>query len=167
MEVHTDYRDITSELEYARYHCTSTKGKMAINDAIDLINRLQAEIENYSHNVKQLASDIRNYQIELQAMRNSANSFKSKYKSAVDTAKELQTVIKEKDAEIKRLTTIAKLGNMRADDYRAMRDKCKTARAEAIKEFAEGLIEKAYSDGKYEYRFYVENFLKEKLGESK
>ena len=37
-------------------------------DTLDLINRLQAENENYSHNVKQLASDIRNYQIELQAI---------------------------------------------------------------------------------------------------
>ena len=44
---------------------------------------------------------------------------------------------KDMQAEIKRLTTLAELGNMRANDYRAMRDKAKTARAEAIKEFAE------------------------------
>jgi hypothetical protein len=82
----TDIKKINEDLEYARYHCTSSKGKDAINDALNLINRQQAEI--------------------------------------------------------KRLTTLAKLGNMRADDYRAMRDKCKTARAEAIKEFAERLKEK-------------------------
>ena len=50
-------------------------------------------------------------------------------------------LINRQQSEIKRLTTLAKLGNMRADDYRAMRDKCKTARAEAIKEFAERLCE--------------------------
>ena len=72
-------------------------------ETIKFINRLQAENENYSHNVKKLASSIREYQISLQAMRNSANSFKNKYKSAVDTAKELQTVIKEKDATIEML----------------------------------------------------------------
>ena len=41
----TDIKKIIEDLEYARYHCTSSKGKDAINDAIDLINRQQAEIE--------------------------------------------------------------------------------------------------------------------------
>ena len=41
----TDIKKIIEDLEYARYHCTSNKGKDAINDAIDLINRQQAEIE--------------------------------------------------------------------------------------------------------------------------
>lgn len=51
----------------------------------------------------------------------------------------------KKDAEIERLTTLARLGNMRANDYRAMRDKAKTARAEAITEFAERLKQATYS----------------------
>ena len=41
----TDIKKIIEDLEYARYHCTSSKGKDAINDAIDLINRQQAEVE--------------------------------------------------------------------------------------------------------------------------
>lgn len=41
----TDIKKLTEDLEYARYHCTSNKGKDAINDALDLINRQQAEIE--------------------------------------------------------------------------------------------------------------------------
>lgn len=45
-------------------------------------------------------------------------------------------------AEIERLTVLAKLGNMRANDYRAMRDKCKTARAETIQELLDRLEHK-------------------------
>ena len=47
--------------------------------------------------------------------------------------------IEELEAENERLTVLADLGNMRANDYRAMRDKCKTAKTEAYKEFAERL----------------------------
>jgi hypothetical protein len=41
----TDIKKLTEDLEYTRYHCISTKGKDAINNALDLINRQQAEIE--------------------------------------------------------------------------------------------------------------------------
>lgn len=59
-------------------------------------------------------------------------------------ANTLNDVIAEQQTEIERLTTLAELGNMRANDYRAMRDKAKNARAEAIKEFAAKLHEKLY-----------------------
>lgn len=39
-------------------------------------------------------------------------------------------LITRQKAEIERLTTLAKLGNMRANDYRAMRDKLKNANAD-------------------------------------
>ena len=48
----TDIKKIIEDLEYARYHCTSNKGKDAINDAIDLINRQQAENERLNNCVK-------------------------------------------------------------------------------------------------------------------
>ena len=54
-------------------------------------------------------------------------------------------LINRQKAEIERLTTLAELGQMRANDYRAMRDKAKTAKAEAIKEFAERLKQTAYT----------------------
>ncbi len=50
-------------------------------------------------------------------------------------------LINRQKAEIERLTTLAELGRMRANDYRTMRDKAKIARAEAIKEFADRLCE--------------------------
>jgi hypothetical protein len=39
-------------------------------------------------------------------------------------------IITRQKAEIKRLTTLAELGNVRANDYREMRDKLKKANAE-------------------------------------
>lgn len=41
----TDIKKLTEDLEYARYHCTSNKGKDTINDAIALINRQQKDVE--------------------------------------------------------------------------------------------------------------------------
>lgn len=49
-------------------------------------------------------------------------------------------LINRQKAEIERLTTLAELGNIRANGYRAMRDKAKNAKAEAIKEFAEEIF---------------------------
>lgn len=49
-------------------------------------------------------------------------------------------------AEIERLTVLAKLGNMRANDYRAMRNKYNTAKTEAYKEFAERLKTRFIAD---------------------
>ena len=60
------------------------------------------------------------------------------FEETADTA--VATVNRQK-AEIERLTTLAELGSVRSNDYRAMRDKARNARAEAIKEFAERLCE--------------------------
>ena len=38
--------EIINALEYIRYHLTASKHKEVIDDAIDVINRLQAEIED-------------------------------------------------------------------------------------------------------------------------
>ncbi len=54
-----------------------------------------------------------------------------------ETAKNALDLINRQKAEIGRLTTLAELGSVRSNDYRAMRDKARNARAEAIKEFAE------------------------------
>ena len=47
-------KDIIKALEDIRYHLTASKHKQVIDDAIDLINILQAENENYSHNNQKL-----------------------------------------------------------------------------------------------------------------
>ena len=80
-------------------------------DAADLVKRQKAEIER---------------------LQGSRDRWKQ-------IATDFDKASRETEKEIERLTTLAELGNMRANDYRAMRDKAKTARAEAIKEFAERL----------------------------
>lgn len=64
------------------------------------------------------------------------------YEGDVNFLQDIVDLINRQRAEIERLTVLAELGNVRANDYRAMRDKAKNARAEAIKEFAERLKEK-------------------------
>ena len=49
---------------------------------------------------------------------------------SVKLAKNVLDLIERQKAEIERLTTLAELGNMRSNDYRAMRDKLKAANAE-------------------------------------
>ena len=53
-----------------------------------------------------------------------------------------QAEIEKLKATVERLEVFAKIATQRSNDYRAMRNKAKTARAEAIKEFAEKLKEK-------------------------
>lgn len=56
-------------------------------------------------------------------------------------------LIQKQQAEIERLNILVKIGKQRTKDYRTMRDMAKTARAEAIREFAKRL-------GEYiEYRY--------------
>ena len=126
----TDIKKIIEDLEYARYHCTSNKGKDAINDAIDLINRQQAEIER------------------LKAENEKAKNYLAKCFDKYEKTK----IAKE-----------------------SLENTVYTARAEAVKEFAERLKEKAnYEEiwtGEEEYVFHtvefddIDNLVKEIIGE--
>ena len=102
--------------------------------------------------------------------------------------------INRQKAEIERLTTLADLGNMRANDYRAMRDKLKAAnaeierlkkgweadviltanvKAEAIKEFAERLKGVLLEEDGYGFEIFneveffsaIDNLIKEMVGD--
>ena len=81
-------------------------------------------------------------------------------KRAFDIAIKAIEEYNHQQAEIERLN---KLVVEKHTENNRLHDYLQYTRAEAFKEFANGLIDKAYSDGKYEYRFYVENYLKEKL----
>jgi hypothetical protein len=85
--------------------------------------------------------------------------------------KESNKIAERQDKEIERLTVLAKLGNMRANDYRAMRDKCKTAKSEAIKEFAEKvkasrdvLFNNIYSG--FHFNVIIDSLVKEMVGDT-
>ena len=121
----TDIKKIIEDLEYARYHCTSNKGKDAINDAIDLINRQQAEIER------------------LKAENEKAKNYLAKCFDKYEKTK----IAKE-----------------------SLENTVYTARAEAIKEFAERLkddmvpnIDDSYIESFVEE--YIDNLVKEIIGE--
>lgn len=73
--------------------------------------------------------------------------FKTCYDCEMLVGRYALDLINRQQAEVERLTTLAELGKMRANDYRAMRNKAKNARAEAIKEFAERLNKEAEKVG--------------------
>ena len=105
-------------------------------------------------------------------------------------------LINRQKAEIERLTTLAKLGNMRANDYRVMRDraikaeaeierlekqlnskykwenmldnKIKEVKTEAIKEFAERLKDEMYTERGFSVcpDDKVDNLVKEMVGDT-
>ncbi len=77
----TDDSEIKRALEFFKSGKNENFAFVSGN-ALDLINRQQAEIED---------------------VRNGVKSYKGKYKSANKTAMELQDVIKKKDAEIETL----------------------------------------------------------------
>ena len=108
--------------------------------------------------------------------------------TAEEYAFSLKKQLAEKNAEIKTLKTLAKLGNMRANDYRVMRDRAlkaesevegllfsvqslsghlSSARAEAIKECLEWVLSLFPADKKFTTisRFAVKQKLKEMVGE--
>jgi chromosome segregation ATPase len=138
----------TSDCENCPYYKNDECFDVAKGDALNLIVRQQAEIENYSHNIRMLTagnlqlqarikelkkerevlvedihnlSDQVNEQLEeIEEVRIGVKSYKGKYESTVRAAKEYQSMIKEKDAEIERLL-----------------QKLQQPQTEAIKEFAE------------------------------
>lgn len=128
----TDIKKIIEDLEYARYHCTSNKGKDAINDAIDLINRQQAEIER------------------LKAENEKAKNYLAKCFDKYEKTK----IAKE-----------------------SLENTVYTARAEAVKEFAERLkaldrldVDVSYGYGREHYTEaiavnLIDNLVKEIIGE--
>ena len=88
-------------------------------------------------------------------------------KSTGEIARNALSLIKRQKEEIERLNVLAELGNMRANDYRAMRDKVKTAREKAIKEFAERLKEDCPADLLVIHFNAIDNLVKEMVGDTK
>lgn len=163
--------------------------RQGAKNALDLINRQQAELDNYSHNIKNLTESNMQLHKEIEDVRIAVKSYKGKYESAVETARELKLVIAEKQAEIERLTeenlilssnadTAFQDGLNEAQELYAeqIRNEIKT---EAIKDFAERLKNEIINDtaygcdssqhsGYYDYKIkigditeYIDNLVKE------
>lgn len=122
--------------------------KALLDDALSLINRQEAEIEDWQGGYMTQKQEIANLEIELKAMRGAANSYK---------------------AEIERLKANEEMAEGYADAL------VEYTKAEAYKEFAERLKNKLTScsrtiDGKSEYLICdsdIDNLLKELVGENK
>ena len=163
---------ISNSCPYEKIHDIPTCTTKLTRDALDLINRQQAEIDELKHEREVLIEDIHHsadqtneqmeeiekLNVELVGMRDACKSYKMHYDNA--------------QAELERLTI-----NMNAFGLGMKREKerADTIRAEAIKEFAEKLKEDlgiwsfdfTYYADRAEARGYIDNLVKEIVGEDK
>lgn len=129
-------------------------------------NEIIKALEDKTHKAEYSWVDGSYCDVEVSLLKNALDLINRQQEEIADERAKIEIcaeTISRQDAEIKRLTTLAKLGNMRADDYRAMRDKCKTARTEAIKEFAERL--KKPNRWREEDIYYIDTLVEEMVGE--
>ena len=127
--------------------------------AIDLINRLQAEVEELVKNIDMLKEENGNLTVEFQAMRNAANGFKNELFDKTE-------LLKTATAEIEKLKEIIEYKDICIEA-------CEDIKSEAYKEFAERLKEKksVYNADDFYWIKYiperaVDNLLKELVGEN-
>lgn len=151
-------------------YCTG----LLLKDTLDLINRLQAEIEKWQSGYMTQKQEIANLEIELKAMRGAANSYKAENErlkntiaiftnNAVDFANEIDRHKKDKDDAFQ----------LAADIVNAEKIVVVQAKAEAYKEFAERLKMRAinryneYDNQEFPYATitHIDNLLKELVGE--
>jgi hypothetical protein len=149
--------EIIKALERCRYHreccfCNSVeecgnKKNLTIS-ALDLINRQKAEKENL--------------EIEIQAMRNAANGYKAEVERVQAKYDNMQIGYD--------LAVAERNANMRS--FREICKQLKTAKAEAVKEFAERLKEEIDCDVHTSEGFYfmvqdaIDNLVKETVGDA-
>lgn len=105
--------------------------KKYFRGALDLINRLQAEIEKWQGGYMTQKQEIANLEIELKAMRGAANSYKA----------ENERLTKENAILSQNADTAFQDGLNEAQDLYAEQVKTEI-KAEAYKEFAESAVER-------------------------
>ena len=163
----TDIKKLTEDLEYARYHCTSNKGKDAINDAIDLINRQQAENDNLEKQFRILDVECSRLEKKTEEQQAEIERLKKQDVTAEKIIREQGgTILTLKDENSRLFDRNCELSEKGEKAVIA----CIAARNEAIKEFAERLkddmvpnIDDSYIESFVEE--YIDNLVKEKVGE--
>ena len=128
--------------------------------ALDLINRQQAEIENYSNNTKTMSDSIYKMQKLIESQKAEIERLKHEREVLIEDIHHSADQINEQIEEIERLTI-----NMNAFGLGMKREKerADTIRAEAIKEFAERL--KGLKEMPLITNNDIDNLVKEMVGE--
>ena len=118
-----------------------------ISSLFDLINRQQAEIENYSNNTKTMSDSIYKMQKLIESQQAEIERLKHEREVLIEDIHHSADQINEQIEEIERLTI-----NMNAFGLGMKREKerADTIRAEAIKEFIEKLKDLSYDSDLYD-----------------
>lgn len=103
-----------------QFNSDDTITKITVDDILRVIYRKEAEIERLN----------RDYSTAVETMSNSIRTANADKEALIAGQETLQKALAEKIAEVERLKTLAELGNMRANDYRVMRDRALKAQAE-------------------------------------
>ena len=151
-------------------HCFLQNSAMCVTELIyktlDLINRQQAEIENYSNNTKTMSDSIYKMQKLIESQQAEIERLKHEREVLIEDIHHSADQINEQIEEIERLTI-----NMNAFGLGMKREKerADTIRAEAIKEFAERLKESnhgslSYCTGWVDFDD-IDDLVKEMIGE--
>lgn len=138
------------QMDNAQLQSDIVNANMNLDHAQAEIERLQAVHADMTESLRLAAEANKDMQAEIETLKGSCDRWKQ-------IATDFDKASRETEKEIERLTTLAELGNMRANDYRAMRNKAKNARAEAIKEFAERLKKKMYPYNGLDKKTYAIN----------
>lgn len=169
LECCKDCSDMEECNECPYVECHTKKGCMGelMDDALDLINRQQAEVEKQSQNFKVLVSDHR-------VLQQSFDNLKGLYEEEKLRAEKLKEKciyfikeLQEAEAEIGRVTALAAEWKDAAYTYADSIDRVK---AEEIKEFAERLKRRFYACSDvniYAANVHIDNLVKEMVGEKK
>lgn len=130
--------EIIKALEDVRYHLTASKHKEVIDDAIDVINRLQAGVENQSQNFKVLVSDHRCLQLSFDNLKGLYQAEKEKVESAKSKSIYFAKKFQKARAEIERLQNLTEK-DFEQTAISTVKRHQKWIEYRAIKEFAERL----------------------------
>lgn len=104
--------------------------KKYFRGALDLINRLQAEVEKWQGGYMTQKQEIANLEIELKAMRGAANSYKAENERLKETIEVLRPVVEQ-------------IHIIRKDGKSPLSLLTAEIKAEAYKEFAEMFMQRA------------------------
>lgn len=109
-----------------QFNSDDTKTEITVDDILGIIYRQNAEIKTLQERNVILRGAVDSQKAEIEKLQAD--------KEALIAGQEtLQAHISNQNKEISRLTLLAKLGEKRADDYRAMRDRALKAEAEIEK----------------------------------